>query len=79
MVNEHGIDVFPKESLAVQVTVVVPRGKVDPDAGAQLTMHPCLGVAASLPPTTLDVGGLFPPPFSQGQSATAVKSTTAEQ
>ena len=40
MVNEHGLDVFPKESLAVQVTVVVPRGKVDPEAGAQLTIHP---------------------------------------
>jgi hypothetical protein len=40
MVKEQGSDVFPNESLAVQVTVVVPRGKTDPAAGAQLTVHP---------------------------------------
>src|SRR6185369_11329561 len=79
MVNEHGLDVFPKESLAVQVTVVVPRGKVDPAAGAQLTMHPCAGDSGGLTPTDFDGGGLLPPPFSQGQSAVGLKSTTAEQ
>lgn len=30
--------VFPDESVAVQVTVVVPTGKTDPDAGSQLTV-----------------------------------------
>lgn len=78
IVKEHGFDVFPKESLAVQVTVVVPRGKTDPEAGAQLTIQPCVGTVGGLTPTVLDAEGL-PPPFSHGQSAAAVNSTTAEQ
>ena len=31
-VNEH-VDVLPEASVAVQVTVVVPTGKVEPEAG----------------------------------------------
>lgn len=30
--------VFPSASVAVQVTVVVPRGKKEPDAGEQLKL-----------------------------------------
>jgi hypothetical protein len=35
-VNEH-VAVFPEVSVAVQVTVVVPFGNADPDAGEQTT------------------------------------------
>lgn len=35
--NEH-VPVFPTASLAVHVTVVVPTGKVDPDAGTHVTV-----------------------------------------
>ena len=38
-VNEH-VAVLPLASVAVQVTVVVPTGKVDPDAGEQTTVTP---------------------------------------
>jgi len=31
------VDVLPAESVAEQVTVVVPRGKIDPDAREQVT------------------------------------------
>ena len=79
MVKEQGLEVFPKESLAVQVTVVVPRGKTDPGAGAQLTMQPCVGTDGASPPTALGGDGFNPPPFSQGQSAAELKSTAAEQ
>lgn len=37
-VKLHVAIVFPDESVAVQVTVVVPTGKTDPDAGSQLTV-----------------------------------------
>jgi hypothetical protein len=40
MVNEPGGDVRPEELLAVQVTVVVPSGKVAPDAWSQDTVTP---------------------------------------
>jgi len=33
----HVVMVFPEVSVAVQVTVVVPTGKADPDTGSQLT------------------------------------------
>jgi hypothetical protein len=36
-VNVHE-PVLPLVSLAVQLTVVTPRGKVEPDAGVQLTV-----------------------------------------
>jgi hypothetical protein len=39
MVNEHGSDVLPKESLAMQVTVVSPLGKVEPEGGEQIAEH----------------------------------------
>jgi hypothetical protein len=32
--------VWPAESVAVQLTVVVPPANVEPDAGAQLTVTP---------------------------------------
>jgi len=35
-VKEHAA-VFPEESVAVQVTVVVPTGKFEPEAGTQVT------------------------------------------
>lgn len=38
-VNEHEA-VLPDASVAVQVTVVVPTGKVEPDAGEQTTVTP---------------------------------------
>ena len=34
------VPVFVEASVAVQVTVVVPTGKVDPDAGAHTTVAP---------------------------------------
>lgn len=37
MLNEQVL-VFPKASVAVHVTVVVPGGKKDPDAGEQKTV-----------------------------------------
>jgi len=37
MVNVQ-LEVLPDASIAVQVTVVVPFGKVEPDAGTQLTV-----------------------------------------
>lgn len=33
-------DVFPEESVAIAVTVVVPLGKVDPDGGVATTVTP---------------------------------------
>ena len=30
--------VLPDESVAVQVTLVIPTGKTDPDAGSQVTV-----------------------------------------
>ena len=39
MVNEHGSDELPKESLAMHVTVVVPFGKVEPEGGEQIAAH----------------------------------------
>lgn len=38
-VNEHDAVRFAA-SVAVQVTVVMPTGKLDPDAGTQLTVAP---------------------------------------
>jgi hypothetical protein len=38
--------VFPDGSVAVQVTVVVPGGKADPDAGEQATVTLQLSLAA---------------------------------
>lgn len=38
-VNEH-VPVFEAASVAVHVTVVVPRGKVEPDGGTQATVDP---------------------------------------
>ncbi|HZH61489.1 MAG TPA: hypothetical protein VEY70_18360 [Metabacillus sp.] len=35
--NEQGALVLPEASVAVHVTVVVPTGKKEPDAGKQLT------------------------------------------
>lgn len=40
MVNEQGGDILPVASDAVQVTVVVPTGKVEPDAGVHVTLTP---------------------------------------
>ena len=37
--NEH-VPVFPTASVAVQVTVVTPTGKVEPDAGTHATVAP---------------------------------------
>ena len=37
--NEH-VAVFPEVSVAVQVTVVMPNGKQEPDAGLQATVTP---------------------------------------
>jgi hypothetical protein len=34
----HEANRFADVSLAVQITVVVPTGKTDPDAGSQLTV-----------------------------------------
>jgi hypothetical protein len=67
-VNEHGSDVLPNASLAVHVTVVVPFGKLEPEAGEQFAVHVsfCLG------------RGFKPPPVAQGQSGSAAKLTTAE-
>jgi hypothetical protein len=42
------VALFPLSSLAVQVTVVVPTGKVPPEGGAQTTA----GVASHTSPTT---------------------------
>jgi hypothetical protein len=39
-VNVQGVDVLPAASVAVQLTVVVPTGKVEPDAGAHATVAP---------------------------------------
>ena len=41
------LDALPTGSLAVQVTTVLPTGKVVPDAGAQLTVTP-LGSSTSV-------------------------------
>src|SRR5512134_3804092 len=35
--NVFGCDAFPASSVAVHDTIVVPTGKVEPDAGVQLT------------------------------------------
>jgi hypothetical protein len=37
-VKLHEANRFPDVSLAAQITVVVPTGKTDPDAGSQLTV-----------------------------------------
>jgi len=37
--NVH-VAVFPAVSVAVQVTVVVPVGNIDPDGGTQATVTP---------------------------------------
>jgi len=37
-VKLHEANRFADVSLAVQITVVVPTGKTDPDAGSQLTV-----------------------------------------
>ena len=37
--NEH-VPVFPTASVAVHVTVVVPTGKVEPDAGTHTIVAP---------------------------------------
>ena len=37
--NMH-VDVFPAVSVAVQATVVVPTGNIDPDGGTQATVTP---------------------------------------
>ena len=42
--NEHWA-LLPEPSVAVPITVVVPSGKVLPDAGAQLTLTEQLSVA----------------------------------
>jgi hypothetical protein len=50
-VNEHAADVRPPASVAVQLTVVVPFGNVDPDGGTQLAVAPgqlSFGVAEKL-------------------------------
>jgi hypothetical protein len=47
--NETGTAAFPCESVAVQVTVVEPMGKMVPEAGAQ--------VAKPLPSTVSVVAG----------------------
>lgn len=39
-VNVQGALVFPAASVAVQVTVVVPFGKNEPDGGLQVTVRP---------------------------------------
>lgn len=47
-VNEQEA-VLPELSVAVQVTVLVPSGKVEPEAGTQLTVAPeQLSVAAGV-------------------------------
>ena len=47
-VNEQEA-VLPELSVAVQVTVLVPSGKVEPEAGTQLTVAPGqLSVAAGV-------------------------------
>jgi hypothetical protein len=43
-VNVHGAEVLPLSSLAVQLTVVVPMGKVLPEAGVHMTV----GVASQV-------------------------------
>jgi hypothetical protein len=43
------VAVFPEESVAMQVTVVVPVAKVEPDGGLQVTIAPGqLSVTAGL-------------------------------
>lgn len=39
-VKVHGDDILPEASVAVQLTVVVPTGNVDPDAGVHTTVAP---------------------------------------
>ena len=46
-VNEQ-VPVLPAESVAVQVTVVVPTGKVEPDAGEQIVVALQLSVAVGV-------------------------------
>nr|WP_252285716.1 hypothetical protein [Priestia megaterium] len=38
-VKEH-VEVFPAASVAVQVTVVVPTGKKEPEAGVHIAVTP---------------------------------------
>src|SRR5215510_2940883 len=60
-------------SVAVQVTIVVPVGKVDPDGGLQATVTPGqLSVAAG-------VGNVTTLPVANGQDAAAVPVTFAGQ
>jgi hypothetical protein len=39
-VNEQAVDVLPLASVAVQLTVLVPFWKVEPDGGVQLAVAP---------------------------------------
>jgi hypothetical protein len=52
-VNWHGVDRLPEPSLAVQLTVVVPELKLDPDAGVQvIVVVPASSVAVAVKVTT---------------------------
>ena len=70
IVNEHDSDVLPKESLAVQVTVVVPFGKVEPEGGEQFATQEdvCSAEAERITRVRL-VDIRAPPPLLHGQSA----------
>ena len=68
-VNEHAVEVLPLVSVAVQVTVIVPFGNAEPDAGLQLAVAPeqlSLAVAEKLT-TAEHWPGSFPLMMLAGQ------------
>jgi hypothetical protein len=78
IVNEHGCDVLPKESLAVHMTVVSPFGKVEPEGGEQFATQEevCWTEAERIIRVRL-VDITAPPPPLHGQSVCGENSTTA--
>jgi len=71
-VNVHCVMLF-EASVAVQVTVVVPAGKIEPDGGLQTTVVPGqLSLAAGVAKVTVL-------PVASGQDAAAVAAMSAGQ
>jgi hypothetical protein len=75
-VNEHEVE-FPAASVAVEVTVVEPRLKIEPEAGTEVTVAKQLSVAVALKFTTAphEFASLFTVMF-EGQVITGASLST---
>ena len=47
------VEVLPERSVAVEVTVVVPTGKIEPEGGVDVTVTDCTSVAVTVYVTTV--------------------------